>query len=374
MELSESQEGFADRIRGSFVGLAVVDALGAPVEFRKRGTFSQVTEMLPNKNFGLPKGHFTDDTSMALCLAHTLLESGPYKPSPSAQARAYLRWWHAGWMSSADYCFDIGVSTRLVLMLWESRLRTHDRDAQSPEQQDPDAEAERERATLGEIREKYSEDRFCGNGSLMRVLPVALLLTSSEETTHDQLHQCAEQTSVVTHPHPVNSLACGLYVTLVADALKQRTKDQLCSKIVAFLNDIDQSRDNTNPVRDPLSARLLPYTCVGDFLRKETAQISSSGYVVDTLEAALWSFFTTDTFEAGAIKVVNLGDDADTVGAVYAGLAGAFYGYQAIPQRWISDMQRLDLVNEVVDKIIQIATQGGPQSWTQKPNPRVSAN
>ncbi|RMZ80203.1 hypothetical protein DV737_g3110, partial [Chaetothyriales sp. CBS 132003] len=271
------------RIRGAVLGLAVCDALGGPVEFQPRGSFPLVTEMLPNDNFDLPAGAFTDDTSMALCLAHSLLA---YNGSHNAvdQVERYLDWQSNGYMSAVGYCFDIGVSTAVS----------------SIQQQ---------------IYQAYNREMFCGNGSLMRVLPVALIATTTTATKQEFLADSLRQILVVSDEQNAST----------------RAGDQTVDRV--------------------LTSRLQPYASLDDWKLKPTSEIRSTGYVVDSLEAALWAFFSTETFEDGAIRVVNLGDDADTVGAIYGGLAGAFYGTEAIPARWLEKLLRVDLLDEVIDGI-----------------------
>lgn len=306
------------RIRTAFHGLAVCDALGAPLEFQARGhQVSQfVRDMLPNHNFGLPAGHFTDDTSMALCLAQSLITNSG-KHDAVDQATRYVRWLDTGYMSSVrGSAFDVGSQTRQSLQYWRKK---------------PSLE------TLDFIKVKFNEDWRCGNGSLMRVLPCALVAKSEMEAI-----ALARESSYVTHPHARCVDACGLYSCLVWNALRGTSKEHL----------IEHLKNMVSRAEYDLQFRLQQYNDVAGFRSKARDSISSSGYVVDSLEAALWAFFTTDTFEAGAIEVVNLGDDADTVGAIYGGLAGAFYGKaECIPERWMSGMKSFGLVTQAVDLI-----------------------
>ncbi|KAJ9656829.1 hypothetical protein H2198_004717 [Neophaeococcomyces mojaviensis] len=298
----------AQRIRAAFHGLAVCDALGAPLEFQQRRHDPNfyIRDMLPNTNFDLPAGHFTDDTSMALCLAFSLCQNNGQHDAVD-QAGRYVMWLDEGYMSSLPKtAFDVGTQTRQALQYWRTK---------------PSIE------TQEFVRKKFNEDWRCGNGSLMRVLPCALVANTEEEAVF-----LARESSRVTHPHSRCVEACALYSTLVFHALRGASKAELVQTLQQRINDTET--DFT------LAAMLKPYVSLAAFLSKPRDEISSSGYVIHSLEAALWAFFNTDSFEEGAIEVVNLGDDADTVGAIYGGLAGAFYGDpKCIPERWLNEMK-----------------------------------
>jgi len=327
------------RVEGALLGLAVCDALGGPVEFKSRGTFSRVEDMLPNHNFGLPPGCFTDDTSMALCLAQSLVDNGG-QSNILDQVRKYISWWTTGYLSSTGACFDIGVSTCQVLERWSEHLET------DYEHLNPESKAAQD--ALDEIVQKiervYNQEAFCGNGSLMRVLPAALV-------ARDEAHavQLARDSSQPTHPHARCVDACALYARLVFHALGRASKAELAATLSRLLH--DESGPQLEPV---LRARLQGYQSLADWKAKPESDIRSTGYVVDSLEASLWAFFSTDGFQDGAVRVVNLGDDADTVGAIYGGLAGAHYGGGEIPSTWLQAMHRMDLLNELVEKILML--------------------
>lgn len=346
-----STPSLASRIRGSFLGLAVCDALGAPAEFKVRGTFPTITGMHANRNFNLGPGYFTDDTSMALCLALSFLEFGV--GDSVDQARKYLAWYRKGYQSSTGRCFDIGNLTRDALGAWKHAVIVNDQYGEkglSPHAAKDQAATQSARAA---IDKRFNQDRYCSNGSLMRVLPVALLFAQDLPT----VAKAAADSSRVTHPHPHCVLSCAVYAILVARSLREPdvTKDSLVGYLadyVSIVKELITSKSKSKSASDNFLERFEPYTGLNSFHDKHALKIRSSGYVLDTLEAALWAFFTTSNFREGAIKAVNLGGDADTVAAVYGGLAGAFYGDDQIPEEWLRDMKRLDLVEDVVSKII----------------------
>ncbi|ETN46929.1 uncharacterized protein HMPREF1541_01118 [Cyphellophora europaea CBS 101466] len=399
MTMQSSKPDFYSRIRGSFYGLAVTDALGAPVEFQARGTFPKVTSMLPNPNFNLPPGHFTDDTSMALCLLASL---SIYTPTMHAldQARKYITWWREGRMSSTGYCFDIGTSTREVLEVWEAKIRSAkeendrlianekamDRDSHADvilseeeelwaglESDDDDDDSDWDPATWEfdvahemkiTLAEKFSGESRCGNGALMRTLPVALLyLGNAQDADESTATSIAIESCAVTHPHRRCMSCCALYVKLIGQTLDGYAKRQLCGYVHAVLvSQREVMKNSPYGVDEPLHERFEVYKTLGDWEAKPVAEISSSGYVLDSLEAALWAFFTTSSFREGAIKVVNLGDDADTVGAIYGGLAGAYYGFEEIPKDWLDKMKSTDLLETAVDTIMHFRWQPPSES------------
>ncbi|KAK5088141.1 hypothetical protein LTR05_002358 [Lithohypha guttulata] len=322
---TQSPPDLPSRIRTAFYGLATCDALGAPLEFQPRimDSSQYVRDMLPNSNFSLPAGHFTDDTSMALCLAHSLIsKNGAHDPLD--QAARYVKWLDEGYMSSvAGYAFDVGNQTRQSLQYYRKKP---------------------ELSTLEFVTNKFNEDWRCGNGSLMRVLPCALVARTEEEAV-----ELGKRSSQVTHPHRRCVHACALYCALVFRALRGASKGELALCIREWLAKAGEDID------PEIRARLAQYESLEMWQQMPREKISSSGYVLDSLEAALWAFFITNTFEEGAIEVVNLGDDADTVGAIFGGLAGAWYGdVSCISDRWLVKMQEVQLVNDVVKRITSL--------------------
>ncbi|KAL9596577.1 MAG: hypothetical protein Q9219_005704 [cf. Caloplaca sp. 3 TL-2023] len=319
----------ASRIRGSLYGVAICDALGAPVEFCRRGTFSPVTNFLNNPNFDLPPGCWTDDTSMTLCLAQSLIDNhGTFVPQD--QVRKYVKWYQEGYMSSVGRCFDIGNATRNALAIW----RDYFGDSADTK------EMERGQTV---VDKKLKRKVQCGNGSLMRVSPIGLVFHRDPAKAVEY----AALSSQVTHPYPTNSEACMVYTKLIIATFEDSSK----SNLVLLFADWD--------FMDPdLKSRFEKYSDIESWQAVDAEQISSSGYVVHSLEASLWAFFTTDTFEEGAVKVVNLGDDADTVGAIYGGIAGAYYGFEALPSVWLEGLQARSTVDAVVEGIATLVDLG----------------
>lgn len=341
--LTAQQTDLNDRIRTAFYGLAICDALGAPLEFtpRRPEPSQYVRDMEPNVNFGLLAGYFTDDTSMALCLATSLTESALAKSQtaqqeitstdltsfhdPVDQAARYVRWLDQGYMSSTPgYAFDVGNQTRQALQYWR---------------REPKLE------TLDFVKQKFNLEWRAGNGSLMRVLPCALVAR-----TEDEAAELAKRSSEVTHPHEMCLDACVVYCLLVFWALRGRTKEELARYLAEIVRGDRLGGGELGKVR----IQLEPYKSLEIWKQKKREEISSSGFVVHSLEASLWAFFCTNSFEEGAIEVVNLGDDADTVGAIYGGIAGATYGrIDCLPVRWVTRMESFHMVENTVEELLR---------------------
>ena len=272
-----------ERVRGCLLGLAVGDALGTTLEFRRPGTFAPITDMVGGGPFDLRPGEWTDDTSMALCLAESLLECRGFDPVD--QLRRYVRWWREGHLSSNGRCFDIGTTVRDALHRFE---RT---GAPGCGSTDPNT---------------------AGNGSLMRLAPVPIYYRRDRAKAVEM----SGESSRTTHGAPQAVGACRAYGELIVDALNGRSKEELQEGLPTW----------SVPPR-------------------------GTGYVVESMAAALWAFSTTSSFRDGALAAVNLGDDADTTGAIYGQLAGAFYGESAIPGPWLEKLARRDLLDSFADRL-----------------------
>jgi ADP-ribosylglycohydrolase len=303
-----------DRYRGALLGLAVGDALGTTLEFRRPGTFEPIADMVGGGPFRLRPGQWTDDTSMALCLAESLIECDGFDPVD--QLRRYVRWHRDGHHSSTGRCFDIGMTVRAALARFEE---------------------------TGEPWCGSTDPYSAGNGSLMRLAPVPLFYAANPAEAVAK----AGDSSRTTHGAREAVDACRYYAALIVGALQGLSADRLL--MPAF-----------EPVRGLWDAAPLAPAIAeianGSFLRREPPEIAGTGYVVRALEAALWAFARTDTFEEGALLAVNLGDDADTTGAIYGQLAGAFYGVDGIPSRWRELLAGRDTLERFADALLTRAS------------------
>ena len=289
-----------DRILGCLLGLAVGDALGTAVEFQARDSFPPVTGMTGGGVFDLAPGQWTDDTSMALCIAASLTETGAYDPRD--QLARFVRWYRDGYLSSTGRCFDIGNQTRAALEEFE-------------------ATGEPYREAIGGMSS--------GNGSLMRLAPVAMAFCDDP----DAAARFSADSSRTTHPAVECVEACGAYGRLIAAAIEGASRTEL------YVLAADLAEQVTNPD--------LATILRGSYRVKERDEISSSGYVLHSLEAALWALARTDDFLEGALLAVNLGDDADTVGAIYGQLTGALYGRSGIPENWRNRLHDVGMIEDL---------------------------
>jgi len=273
----------ADRAAGSFVGLAIGDALGAPVEFHPRGTFEPVSEFRPGGHFNLPAGAWTDDTAMALCLAESLLDQNGLEPSDLLER--FCRWASNGYNSSTGICVGIGQNTLRTLGQFHRK---------------------------GNLIAERHGSKADGNGAIMRLAPCACAYARKP---HEAACAAVEQ-SRTTHASPISENACAYLARLLSLLIEGREWESALIQTAsgAWLPEFHH----------------IPSLA---WRTKSPDRIRSGGFVVDTLEAALWAVDTTLSFEQAVLKAVNLGDDADTVGAVTGQLAGARYGLRTVPRR-----------------------------------------
>ncbi|MDY3561668.1 ADP-ribosylglycohydrolase family protein [Gemmata sp. JC673] len=301
-----------DRYRGCLLGLAAGDALGTTLEFEQPGSFEPLTDMVGGGPFNLKPGEWTDDTSMALCLAESLVTRQDF--DPVHQLETYCRWWLDGHLSVKGRCFDIGNATRGALALFKRNPH--------PFCGDPSPTA-------------------AGNGSLMRLAPAPLAFARDpEKATH-----LAGESSRTTHAAAECVEACRYFAGLLLAAVSGMPKAQILN------NNYEPALAHF--LRSPLTGKVAQIAG-GSFAAKEPPQIRGSGYVIHTLEAALWAFHGTDTFRDGALKVVNLGEDADTTGAVYGQIAGAYYGADGIPAEWRAKLAMRDLIEQRATELHQM--------------------
>ncbi|NLI80426.1 MAG: ADP-ribosylglycohydrolase family protein [Deltaproteobacteria bacterium] len=298
------------RYRGSLLGLAVGDALGTTLEFRSPGTFEPLTEMVGGGPFHLRAGDWTDDTSMALCLAESLIERKGFDPKD--QMQRYVRWFREGHLSSNGRCIDVGNTVREALTRFE---RT------------------------GEAYAGSTDPWSAGNGSIMRLTPVPLFFAGKPEEAIEK----SALSSRTTHGAPAAVDACRYLGALLTGALCGATKEELLSTRYSPI----EGYWDTHPLVGEIDA-----VACGSFKHRNPPDIKGKGYVVASLEAALWAFHRSGSFREGCLMAVNLGDDADTTGAVFGQLAGAFYGEEGIPESWRDQLTHRSLIESMAEKLM----------------------
>ena len=304
-----------DRRRGTLIGLAVGDALGAAVEFKPPGTFPPVTGYRAGGPHGLSPGEWTDDTSMALALADSISAAGW---DLNNQATRYLQWSTHGKYSVNGRCFDIGIATAAALR----HFRTH-----------------QNARTSGDTDEQSS-----GNGSIMRLAPVPIRYFALLSDHPAELARLAAESSLPTHASEQCLSACRYLALVLAGLIRGEPRDLVLSPEWEPLQRL-QNLALLHP--------LIQTIADGSFRRKTPPEIRGTGWVVQSLEAALWAFSSADTFHDAVLRAVNLGDDADTTAAVCGQLAGACWGESHIPAPWNAGLAQRDLLEHALTGLLQ---------------------
>lgn len=305
----------ADQIKGALFGLAVGDALGVPVEFQKRVQLD-VKPVLDMRGYGTwhqPPGTWSDDSSLAFCLAECIAEGYGAERLSSK----FIKWMTSGYWGARHSVFDIGITTRASI----SRLMS----GVSP-------------VLAGGVFEDEN-----GNGSLMRILPLTFYV---KDLSIEERFALVKEVSSLTHAHFRSVFACFIYIEMAICLLKGTDKflayEQMKLNVNRFIKDKDFSLKEIN-----IFNRILENNIAGI----ERTDIRSSGYVVHTLEASSWCLLNTDSYASSVLAAVNLGEDTDTTACVTGGLAGIVYGYDAIPEKWISQLARANDINNLSEQL-----------------------
>ncbi len=311
--------------KDAIFGVVVGDALGCPVQFKDRATVAKhpITDMRGNGTFDLPAGSWTDDSSLTLALLDSICKTD--KLDLKHIMNNFVEWLDHGSITPYGYAYDIGIGTMRAISAYKHRGNPHQ---------------------CGSYDERNN-----GNGSLMRIMPACLYCYEKGLEAKDAIKEIHEVGSL-THAHIRSNIACGLYYFMV--------KAVLSGKRLCFKDRLQEGLDHGFTYYEKALAdheNLEYYNRLRDlaaFAKTPEDKIKSSGYVVDTLEAVLWSLINTDSFENALIKAVNLGDDSDTVGAIAGGLAGLGYGcggIWGIPLKWISVIQKKEYIEQLCDSI-----------------------
>jgi ADP-ribosyl-[dinitrogen reductase] hydrolase len=294
-----------DRYLGCLLGLAVGDAVGTTLEFKPRGSFTPIIDMDGGGPFNLEAGQWTDDTSMALCLAHSLAYRNGFNAED--QMNRYCNWWQLGYMSSTGDCFDIGMTVVTALRGYL-------------ESKDP---------FQGSV-----DPLSAGNGSLMRLAPIAMFYHPNLEL----MLRYAGESSRTTHGAEECIDACRYFSSLLH---------------ACFLG-LDKQEILDSGFYTPKTKKVSEIA-KGVYSSKEQSQIQGTGYVIDCLEAALWCFSKANSFEEAILMGANLGDDADTTAAVCGQVAGAYYGAEGIKPDWLAKLSMKDEITELSLKLFSLS-------------------
>lgn len=293
------------QVLSGLMGVCIGDALGVPVEFSSRHerTINPVTEMIGYGAHNQPPGTWSDDSSMTLCLAECLCDGFDLE----AITHSFYRWRYEDYWTPRGKVFDIGGTTAAAI----SRIKKG----------------------VAAVEAGGKEDRNNGNGSLMRILPLAYTYKNLDfPELIQQVHDC----SCITHGHLRSQMACGIYISIaicLLEGLDLKT---------AYLKGIEKIKQIYSEEKYAGELHRFQKILNGEVQNIPLTGIHAGGYVLDTLESSLWCLLNTNSFAEAVLKAVNLGEDTDTTGAVTGGLAGIYYGIENIPNEWIEVIARKD--------------------------------
>jgi len=303
-------------------GVAVGDALGVPVEFRSREEIGQnpVTDMRGYGTYNLPAGTFSDDSSMAFCLAEALTDEFNLQKIGDN----FVSWLTKNFWTPWGHVFDVGIATREAI----GRLKN---------------------GTRPDLAGGFGEGDN-GNGSLMRILP---LLVYIKDKPIDERYHITKQVSSITHGHIRSVIACFYYLEFARQLLDHKDKFAIYKDKFAIYKELQTEVSDylISQSIDSKEINLYDRLLKGTVYELSENEISSTGYVLHTLEASIWCLLTTDSYQEATLKAVNLGSDTDTTGAVTGGLAGLLYGYETIPKNWIDQLARRADIDNLAERL-----------------------
>jgi ADP-ribosylglycohydrolase len=305
-------------------GIAIGDALGVPVEFQSRNSL-KANPVIGMREFGTyyqPKGTWSDDSSLTFCLAESLVNGYDLKEI----AHKFVQWKNEAYWTPHGKVFDIGITTSMAISKLDSFLKNDEYDK------------------LHSLKSN-DDDQANGNGSLMRILP--LLFLTFGKSIHDQFNLIWEVSSL-THYHVRSAIACLIYLRFAENYLKTESKSQayrLTQKdIQLFFSESNLAIDEVILFNRIIEATI--FEC-------NEADISSSGYVLHSLEASLWCIMNYNSFDEAVLAAVNLGGDTDTTASITGGLAGIIYGIDSIPSEWCDSLVRKNDILELSERLDQ---------------------
>ncbi len=306
------------------LGVAIGDALGVPYEFveRKEMKKAPAMGMIGFKSHNQPPGTWSDDSSLTFCLAESLLE----EYSLLNTSKNFIRWKNDAWWTAHDEVFDIGTTTSKAI----SRLQEIIISRRYEELKSLNLSAEE------------SEN---GNGSLMRILPLVYEINGMKIK---QQFEFVWQNSALTHRHIRAAMSCMIYLRLTINLIKYQDKARAYLRTKLDILRLWDKIDFPDPEKKHFN-RIIE----NDLFELKAKNLKSNGYVIDSLEASLWSFLTTNSYQEAVLTAVNLGHDTDTTGAITGGIAGLYYGFENIPERWIISVARLKDILQLGDRLNQ---------------------
>ena len=311
-------------VRDGLYGFIIGDALGVPVEFNYRFVLEQnpVKNMREFGSHGQPKGTWSDDTSMMLATIDSLIDNNGYslKDSFYDMANKFVLWYKESKYTPNNEVFDIGGATRKALNNYINN--------------------QNKSCGCGEISDN-------GNGSLMRILPLAYYFYVSNLDI-EKRKEITFEVSSITHSHIISKYGCLIYIEFVLNILKNQNDSELLNIYIETIKEIKALIKSENKEDRKILEKAYKKIFSGNIHKEKYENIKSSGYVVDTLEAVLWVILTTNNYAEAVLKAVNLGDDTDTIGALTGGIAGIVYTDYTIPKEWIEDLQKKDYIDGII--------------------------
>lgn len=311
-----------NKVRDALLGLAVGDALGVPVEFTKREDLQDdpVTTMRAYGCYKQPRGTWSDDTSLTFCLAESLIKGYDLEDI----SRKFISWRNNAYMTPHGEVFDIGIRTNDAISVLEQIINSKDYA---------------QLKTVNENADEYTN----GNGSLMRILP-ALFYVKDLETI--EKYKAIKEISSLTHGHIRCIAACVIYLLFAEEILNGKSKDEAYTNMQEKAGEYFASEDVEEDEQYQFD-RIIE----DDIREYEEDEIFSSGYVLHSIEAALWCFMKNDTYSEIVLAAVNLGEDTDTTAAIAGGLAGLFYGSENIPKTWLDNLAQRERLENICDRL-----------------------
>ncbi|MDP2453267.1 ADP-ribosylglycohydrolase family protein [Kaistella sp. SH11-4b] len=303
------------QIKSALFGVAIGDALGVPVEFKSREAILQnlVTDMIGYGTYNQPPGTFSDDSSMTFCLAEALTNDFDLNQI----ARNFVKWYHENFWTARGEVFDIGIATREAI----------------------------NRIAHGEVPEfaGNTDASSNGNGSLMRILP---LLFYIKDLPISERYEITKKVSSITHGHIRSVISCFYYLEFTREILLGKEKFEIYQKLQTEIPDFLNSL-SIDQYEISFFDRLLK----DDISELGEYEISSSGYVLHSLEASIWCLLNTDNYKEATLKAVNLGEDTDTTAAITGGVAGLLYGFGTIPENWVEQLARKEDIDDLAGRL-----------------------
>ena len=302
--------------KGSFYGFLIGDAMGVPLEFEERRKLLEnpVVHMIGNGSYPVPKGSWSDDSSMMIATMESIMCKNGIDYDDLMTK--FSEWISYAKYTSVDEVFDIGRTTLKAIVRFQEGI--------SP------------------LEAGLAGENYNGNGSLMRMLPIAFYINQKQLSGNDIVDLVYDLSSL-THSHEISKLGCYIfvrYVMFLLDGFDKIKSYELIKKLDYSFADFSAYDKYARILKD-------------DIMKLPLEQISSSGYVVDTLEAVLWCIGNTSNFEKAIIGSINLGGDTDTIGALTGGIAGIIYGYDSIPKEWLNDLQKQDYLKLMYNGFIK---------------------